>query len=152
MMMIASDKLDEYLALFSPVHQEKPRLMALASAVLSQAGNLFSLYGATLPAAFSPEIAEGAQLDAISSLLDLPRPAPDTSDADQRTYLRARIQARRWDGANGTLPALLGAAFPDQEVRLSDNQNGTLTVVCTEALPFPTESLLPKPAGIRMIR
>ena len=41
--MIASDHLNEYLSLISPVHQEKPRLMALASAVLSQAGDLFSL-------------------------------------------------------------------------------------------------------------
>ena len=150
--MIASDHLNEYLSLISPVHQEKPRLMALASAVLSQVSDLFSLYGATLPAAFSPETAEGAQLDAISSLLDLARPAPDTSDADQRTLLRARIQARRWDGTNETLPALLSAAFPDRQVCLSDNQDGTVTFSCSEALPFPAEALLPKPAGIRMIR
>ena len=148
--MPASDSLVSYLSLISPVHQEKPRFMALASAVLSQAADLLALYGPALAEAFSPDTATGAQLDAIGQLTALPRPAPDTPDEDYRAYLRAGICLHRWDGRNESLPALLAAAFPDQNARLIDNQDGTVTASLEGAFPCPLREVFPRPAGIRL--
>ena len=141
----------DYLSLFSPFNQQKPRLMALASAVLSQAADLSALVLEAFPEAWSLETARGRQLDGLGTLLNVPRPAPSTSDDDYRFLLRARIAANHWDGTNGTLPAALEAAFPGREARLIDNMDGTVTASVSGDLPFSMEDLFPVPAGIRLI-
>ena len=151
--MPSSDILSEYLSLFSPVHQRKPRFMALASAVLSQAAELLALYRDALPAALSPETAEGFRLDTLGLLAGIPRPASGTSDADYRAYLRAKIALHHWDGTNVTLPSLLEEAFPGMDARLTDNQDGTVTVsfsASSAPVPFPLKDVFPCPAGIRL--
>lgn len=139
-----------YLALLSPVHQEKHRFMALCAAVLSQAADLLRLYGELLPAAFSLEQAAGAQLDALDQLAGAPLPAA-TGDAEARAWIRAQIQLHHWDGSNAALPALLAAAFPGMDARLIDNGDGTVTAGLSGSLPFPLKDLFPCPAGIRLI-
>lgn len=151
--MPSSDILSEYVSLFSPVHQQKPRFMALASAVLSQAADLLFLYRGILPSAFSPETAEGFQLDTFGLLAGIPRPSAATSDADYRVYLRAKTALHHWDGTNGSLPALLAEAFPGMDARLTDNQDGTVTVsfsASSAPVPFPLKDVFPCPAGIRL--
>ena len=148
--MPASESLASYLTLFSPVHQEKPRFMALASAVLSQATDLLALYGPALAEAFSPDTAAGAQLDALGQLAGLPRPGSDTPDEDYRAYLRAGIFLHRWDGRNESLPALLSAVFPGRNARLLDNQDGTVSASLEGAFPFPLREVFPRPAGVRL--
>ena len=149
--MTRSERLSAWLALFSPVHREKPRFMALASTVLSQAADLMALYDEALPEAFAIDSAEGAQLDALGQLAGIPRPSASVSDADYRLWLKARILANHWDGTNGSLPALLSEALPGADVRVTDNQNGTVSVSCSVSPPFLLPDLLPRPAGVRMI-
>ena len=166
--MSSSDILSLHLSLFSPVHQQKPRFMALASAVLSQAADLLSLYRSAvlsqaadllslyrsaLPSALSPESAEGFQLDTLGLLAGIPRPSASTSDADYRAYLRAKTALHHWDGTNGSLPALLAEAFPGMDARLTDNQDGTVTASLSGSagpFPFPLKDVFPRPAGIRL--
>ena len=143
--------LSDYLSLFSPAVRGKPRFMALAGAVLSQAADLLRLAREDYPAAFDLESAAGAQLDALGGLADVPRPLPSTPDEDYRFLLRARIAAHHWDGTNETLPAVLAAAFPGREARLIDNQDGTVTASLSGDVPFPLSELFPCPAGIRLI-
>ena len=151
--MSSADILAPYLSLFSPVHQRKPRFMALASAVLSQAADLLALYRDALPAALSPETAEGFQLDTLGLLAGIPRPSAATSDADYRAYIRAKTALHHWDGTNGSLPALLAEAFPGMDARLTDNQDGTVTAsfsASSAPVPFPLKDVFPCPAGIRL--
>ena len=143
--------LKDYLSLFTSAVREKPRFMALASAVLSQAADLLSLVQTGFPEAYALESAAGKQLDTLGELLGIPRPSASTSDADYRFLLRARIAANHWDGTNGSLPAVLARAFPGMDARLVDNQDGTVTFSLFGDVPFPPEELFPVPAGVKTI-
>lgn len=144
--------LDFYLSLFSPSVREKPRFMALAEAVLSQAADVMTFIVDLLPEAFSPEIAVGWQLDALGELLDVPRPGGNAPDGEYRLLLRSRIARHHWDGTNGTLPAVLEAAFPGRNARMTDNQDGTVTCGMDGEIPsvFTPKDLFPVPAGVRV--
>ena len=142
---------ESILSLFPPGTRSKPRFMALASAVLSQAADLLVLVQFGFPAAWNPASASGAQLDALGTLLNTPRPSPSVSDEDYRFLLRARTAAHHWDGTNGSLPALLEEIFPGRNAKLIDNQDRTVTASVEGALPFGPEELIPVPAGIRMV-
>ena len=142
--------LKPYLDLFSPVHQGKPRFMALCSTVLIQVSHLLRLYAELLPEAFDLDKAKGAQLNTLGQLVDVSRPKSTTSDADFRAFLRAWIQLHHWDGTNGTLPETLSAAFPGQDARLIDNGDGTVTASISGSLPFSLRDVFPCPAGVRM--
>ena len=143
--------LNSWLDLFSPVHRQKPRFMALASAVLSQAADLLALIQDGIPEAFSLETASGRQLDALGNLINVSRPASDTSDEDYRFLLRARIAANHWNGTNETLPETLAEAFPGRTAMLKDNLNGTVTASLSGEAPFPLADLFPVPAGVRLL-
>ena len=143
--------LDGYLNLLSPVHHGKQRFMVLASAVLSQVTDLLSLYGDQLPEALSLETASGFFLDTLASLSGISRPTPGMTDDDFREYLRAKIQCNHWNGRNETLPGILAMAFPDEEAKLTDNMDGTVTAELSGETSFPLEDLFPCPAGVRLI-
>ena len=143
--------LDFYLSLFPASSREKPRFLALASAVLSQAADLLSLIQTDFLSAFDLNSASGVQLDVLGALLNVPRPKPSTPDADYRILLRARAAVNHWDGTNGSLPAVLESAFPGQSARLTDNLDGTVTATLSGSVPFALQDLFPVPAGIRLI-
>ena len=76
--------LENYLEMFPPATREKPRFMALAGAVMTQAADLVALVQAEIPAAYDLETASGRQLDTLGELLNVPRPMPSTSDERMR--------------------------------------------------------------------
>ena len=143
--------LESYLEMFPAATREKPRFMALARAVMTQAAELLALVQTEIPAAYDLETASGAQLDALGDLLNVPRPLPSTSDENYRFLLRARIAVHHWDGTNESLPEVLEAAFPGREAKLIDNQDGTVTASVSGTLPFSLEELFPVPAGVRLV-
>lgn len=140
-----------YLSLFPATSREKPRFMALASAVLSQAVELLSLIQSDISSSYDLDSAAGSQLDTLGALLNVPRPKPSTQDADYRILLRARAAVNHWDGTNETLPTVLEAAFPGRSARLTDNLDGTVTASISGSVPFALQDLFPVPAGIRLI-
>ena len=144
--------LGSYLEMFPAATREKPRFMALAGALLTQAAELLALVQTGIPAAYDLETASGAQLDALGDLLNVPRPLPSTSDENYRFLLRVRIAVHHWDGTNESLPEVLEAAFPGRDAKLIDNQDGTVTASVSGNLPFSLEELFPVPAGIRLIQ
>lgn len=143
--------LDNYLEMFPTATREKPRFMALAGAVLTQAADLLALVQTGIPAAYDLETASGRQQDALGELLNVPRPLPSTSDEDYRFLLLARIAVHHWDGTNESLPRVLAAAFPGRNAKLIDNQDGTVTASVSGNLPFCLEELFPVPAGVRLV-
>ncbi len=131
--------LSDYLELFPGASRGKPRFMALAEAVLSQALDLMALT-ASLQSGFSFASAEGIQLDAVAEVLGLTRESGMTDEAF-RQYLLAKLTLWTWDGTNEGVQAVL-----PQGVTETDNGDGTVTVS-----PAGTDkALLPLPAGIRV--
>ena len=132
--------LNGYLALFPGASREKPRLMALAEAVLQQVLDLMTLIE-SIQSGFSFAAAEGEQLDAIAEAVGLSREYGMTDEAF-RAYLLQKLKLWTWDGTNVGVPAVL-----PEGVTETDNLDGTVTVS-----PAGTrQDLLPIPAGVRMI-
>ena len=134
----------DYLTLFPAFMREKPRFAALAQAILSQITDLIAVIQA-IPAAYSPDYAEGIQLDAVGKAAGLPRPE-GMSDADYRKYLLAWLILCNWTGTNETAQTVLSAAFPGSTI--SDNLNGTVRVRTVDSLQVDYK-LYPLPAGVQ---
>ncbi len=143
--------ISSWLSLFSPSHQQKPRFMALAAAVLAQTNDILSLIQTGFPEAFALDTAAGVQLDALGMLLNTPRPSSAVSDEDYRFLLRARIAAFHWDGTNETVSRMLAMAFPGRTASMTDNMDGTVNVSLSGDAPFPLKGLFPHPAGVKLI-
>ena len=137
--------LNDYLALFPSASRNKPRLMALAAAVLRQAADLIPLTS-MLVSGFSFAQAAGVQLDMLGESAGLPRAeAPggaDTDDESYRAYLLAKLALWTWDGTNAGAAETLERISPGRIQR--DNGDGTVTV-------SPAGGIFCVPAGIRAI-
>ena len=134
-----------WLSLFPGASRDKPRLMALAGAVLRQAEDLVSVIEALQPA-FSFAAAEGIQLDSLARSVGLDRGdvGADALDEAFRQYLLAKLALWSWDGTNKTVPAVLNAALPGS--RQTDNGDGTATI--TGINGEVAGKVIPIPAGI----
>ena len=144
--------LNDYLALFPGSSREKQRFMALATAVLQQVVELQAVVG-EINGAFSPESAQGEQLDMLGASLGLSR--ADTSagvtasDVVFRDFIRKKLIRWGWDGRNVTVPEVMGKIQPGAAI--ADNQNGTITVTGAGAQPAQVKELFPVSAGIRVV-
>ena len=139
--------LNTYLALFPGASRNKPRFMALASAVLRQTTDLIPLT-ASLLSGFSFASAQGGQLDEIAGAVGLRRQdAASSTDAGFRAYLLAKLALWGWDGTNAGVPAVLSGLPGTVQ---TDNGDGTVTVSAS-SLPGPAAELFPVPAGVRVI-
>ena len=106
------------------MHTLKPRIMALASAVLGQVTDLAALFDG---AAFSFETATGFFLDSLGEISGVGRTTPGMTDEEFREFLRQRIALHHWDGTNGSLKETLDQAFPNGNAVITDNMDGTVT-------------------------
>ena len=136
----------DYMTLFPAHTRQRPRFSALARSILSQAEDLKAVIR-ELPKAFSPEYAQGIQLDAVGEASGLPRP-DGLDDADYRTYILAKLALFAWDGTNETAQPLLDQIFPGSTI--SDNGNGTVSVHAAGPLQEQYR-LFPIPAGVRQL-
>lgn len=146
-------ELNDYLSLFPGASREKPRFMALAEAVLSQAADLIPLI-AQMQSEFSFAEAEGVQLDQLAEGIGLKRTdcagGEETSDSDFREYIFSKLALWSWDGTNAGVPAALEKILPGSTQ--TDNTDGTVTgVPAASPLTAPAEELFPFPAGVRLI-
>ncbi len=136
----------DYMNMIPAWFREKPRFAALAQVVLSQVNDLAAVIQ-SIPAAYSPDCAEGICLDAIGEASGLPRPN-GMGDNDYRQILLASFALFTWDGTNETAQTVLSAAFPGSTI--SDNIDGTVTVHPVSQLQAD-HHLYPLPAGVRAI-
>ena len=141
--------LEDYLGLFPGSTREKPRFMAVASALLQQVIDLQAVVG-ELNAAFSPASAQGVQLDALGESLGLSR--LDTSagaaatDEVYRDFIRKKLIRWGWDGTNKTVPGITERLQVGSVE--NDNRNGTVTVTGAGTQPAAVKDLYPVTAGI----
>ena len=144
--------LDDYLSLFPGSTREKPRLMAVASAVLQQAVDLQAVVG-ELNAAFAPATALGTQLDALGESLGLSRldttAGAAATDEVYRDFIRKKLIRWGWDGTNKTVPGIAEQIKTGSVEK--DNQNGTVTVTGAGMQPAAVKDIYPVTAGVRTI-
>ena len=140
----------DYLSLFPGNTRDKTRFMALATAVLQQVTDLQAVVS-QINGAFSPENAQGDQLDMLGASLDLSR--ADTSagvtasDVVFRDFIQKKLIRWGWDGRNVTVPEVLAKIQPGAAI--ADNQNGTVTVTSAGTQPASVKDLFPITAGVR---
>ena len=142
--------LNDYLSLFPGSTREKPRFMAAASAILRQAVDLQAAAG-ELNAAFSPEYAQGAQLDALGQSLGLSRldtaGGAAAADEEYRDYIRKKLVRWGWDGTNKSVPGIAEQLQVGSVEK--DNQNGTVTVTGAGTQPAAVKEIYLIPVGIQ---
>ena len=140
----------DYLSLFPGSTREKQRFMSLATALLQQVSDLQAVV-AQINGAFSPENAQGNQLDVLAASLNLSR--LDTSagatvtDTAFRDFIQKKLIQWSWDGTNGMVQDLVEKIKPGAVQ--TDNQNGTVTVTGASGLSAPVKELFPIPGGVR---
>ena len=142
---------EDYLSLFPGSTREKPRLMAVASAVLQQAVDLQAVVG-EVNVAFAPASAQGVQLDALGESLGLSRldttAGAAATDEVYRDFIRKKLIRWGWDGTNKSVPGIteqLQAGSVE-----NDNQNGTVTVTGAGSQPATVKDIYPVTGGIRV--
>ena len=142
---------EDYLSLFPGSTREKPRLMAVASAVLQQAVDLQAVVG-EVNVAFAPASAQGVQLDALGESLGLSR--LDTSagaaatDEVYRDFIRKKLIRWGWDGTNKSMPGIAEQMKAGSVEK--DNLNGTVTVTGAGSQPATVKDIYPVTGGIRV--
>ncbi|MBR6165279.1 MAG: hypothetical protein IKQ45_05065 [Clostridia bacterium] len=129
----------DYTTLFTPHMREKPKFMALASAVLAQVYDLITLIP-SLGSGFSFAAAEGVQLDALAGSVSLPR-RPGWDDETLRAFLLKKLAVYSWKGTNDTVDEVLAG---QTGAMVSDNCDGTVNI-------SPADGVFPVPAGIRAV-
>ena len=142
--------LEDYLSLFPGNTREKPRLMAVASAVLAQVMDLQDVIPEILQA-YSLDNAAGATLDQIAASLGLSRHdttvGAGASDATFRKYIRDKLILWSWDGTNKSAGEISDKISAHSFVR--DNQNGSVTVQNAGSIPAEDKKIFPIPGGVR---
>ena len=142
--------LNDYLSLFPGSTREKQHFMSLAEAILQQVTDLQAVVG-QINGVFSPESAQGNQLDSLGASLGLSR--ADTSagvtasDVAFRDFIQKKLIRWTWDGRNVTVPEVLAKIQPGAAI--ADNQNGTVTVTSAGTQPASVKDLFPITAGVR---
>ena len=141
-----------YLELFPGASREKQRFMSLVTAVLQQVTELQAVVG-EINEAFAPGSAEGTQLEALATSLNLSR--LDTSagatvtDEVFRDFIQKKLVQWSWDGTNGSVAEVVAKIKPGAVE--TDNQDGTVTVTEASGLPAPVKELFPVTAGVRVV-
>ena len=143
--------LEDYLSLFPGSTREKSRFMAVASAVLQQVVDLQAVVG-ELNAAFSPDSAQGAQLDVLGESLGLSRldttAGAAATDEVYRDFIRKKLIRWGWDGTNRSVPGIAEQLQAGSVEK--DNQNGTVTVTGAGSQPALVKEIYPVTGGVRV--
>ena len=143
--------LEDYLGLFPGNTREKSRFMAVASAVLQQVVDLQAVVG-ELNAAFSPDSAQGAQLDALGESLGLSRldttAGAGATDEVFRDFIRKKLIRWGWDGTNMSVPAITEQLQAGSVEK--DNLNGTVTITGAGTQPAAVKEIYPVTGGVRV--
>lgn len=147
-----------YLEKITSAHISRPRYMAWLKALL----DMLCTYGTlteSMAAAFFVDNAYGAQLDAIGAQVGANRHIAGLStdvlsDADYRSYIKAKILCNMWDGTNASLPELWNTVYPSLQMNFVDGMDMTMTVTVTGDIStalsqmIQTGMIIPCPSGV----
>lgn len=128
--------LDNYLKLITSQHRDKPKYMAMVTALLRPSDDIFAL-AATMDDEFDVMLATGIQEDIVGILVGANRTldfqpdkglSPILDNAAYRILLQAKIAQNMWKGGIMDLRDLWTTLF-GEGIIIQDNQDMTIDVV-----------------------
>lgn len=128
--------LDNYLKLITSQHRDKPKYMAMVTALLRPSDDIFAL-AATMDDEFDVMLATGIQEDIVGILVSANRTldfqpdkglSPILDNAAYRILLQAKIAQNMWKGGIMDLRDLWTTLF-GEGIIIQDNQDMTIDVV-----------------------
>lgn len=156
--------IDSYLNLITSEHRDKPKYMAMVTALLQHSDDIFAL-GITIDDEFDVMLATGAQEDILGILTGVSRVldfqpqkgiSPVLDNAAFRTLIRAAIAKNMWKGGIMDLKEIWDVLFGDG-IMVQDNQNMTIDVtVVGDSYDQISKNMIkngyivPKPQSVRM--
>ena len=157
-----ADNNTQYIKLITSEHATSVNFLKYVKATLNMSSPMVDVLN-EFNILFNLDVATGAQLDDIGSLVGISRTLPiDNADIDPvlddnayRKVIRAKIMKNHWDGTMQGMQNILSALYPGLPCDIIDNQNMTMTVyindptisVQDKALLF-NGFILPKPSGV----
>lgn len=156
--------IQRYLDLITSEHYEKPKFTLWLTAALNIVDDVVTAAN-TVSLAFDIDLAIGAQLDVLGSIVGRSRQvdfqpsdnvSPVLDDDTYRMVIKAKIAQNQWDGTIPSLYDLWDNIFPLIRLMLVDNQNMTLSAAITGMTSQLQEDLvtngyiIPKPQGVKI--
>jgi len=151
-----------YLNLLTHQYRLSPKLNALLY-VLARKFDDVSECLVSMDLVFDLDVAEGAQLDALGTIVNVSRTVPFQpsnnvnpilDDDTYRILIKATIANNQWDGTIDGLYALWSELFPTGTIVVEDQQNMTANILMTGSFTSIIQDLIthgmivPRPEGV----
>lgn len=155
----------DYLNLLTSQYRDKPKIISFLTTLLTPFLDIQKLND-SIKYMLNLNNAEGAQLDMIGEILNLPRqvsfqPTNGSSsvldDYHYRLILKAKVAINQWKGTKSELYDYWKVLFPHNPLLMVDNQNMTISAVVVglnsdmERDLIMHDYIIPRPAGVGMI-
>lgn len=151
-----------YLDLITSEHRDKPKYIAMVTALLQPSDDIFAL-GITIDDEFDVDLAVGKQEDTLGEIVDMDRtlpyqpisaPSAVMDNENYRAMIKAKIAKNMWRGGIEDMEDVWQALFGTR-IAIQDNQDMTITVSLNPYSGMLRENLLheliiPKPQSVRV--
>lgn len=151
-----------YLDLITSEHRDKPKYIAMVTALLQPSDDIFAL-GITIDDEFDVGLAVGKQEDTLGEIVDMDRtlpyqpisaPSAVMDNENYRAMIKAKIAKNMWRGGIEDMEDVWQALFGTR-IAIQDNQDMTITVSLNPYSGMLRENLLheliiPKPQSVRV--
>lgn len=151
-----------YLDLITSEHRDKPKYIAMVTALLQPSDDIFAL-GITIDDEFDVDLAVGKQEDTLGEIVDMDRtlpyqpisaPSAVMDNENYRAMIKAKIAKNMWRGGIEDMEDVWQALFGTR-IAIQDNQDMTITVSLNPYSGRLRENLLheliiPKPQSVRV--
>ena len=148
-----------YLDLITSEHRDKPKYIAMVTALLQPSDDIFAL-GLTID---DVDLAVGKQEDTLGEIVDMDRtlpyqpisaPSAVMDNENYRAMIKAKIAKNMWRGGIEDMEDVWQALFGTR-IAIQDNQDMTITVSLNPYSGMLRENLLheliiPKPQSVRV--
>ena len=157
-----ADNNSSYLKLVTSEHATSANFIKYVKATLDMNSPMVDVL-VGFDTLFNLDVATGAQLDDIGSLVGISRTLPiDNADIDPvlddnayRKVIRAKIMKNHWDGTMQGMQRIIAKLYPGLPWDIVDNQDMTMTVYINDPLISAQDKsllfngfILPKPSGV----
>ena len=153
---------EHYLNLITSEHRDKPKYIAMLTALLQPSDDIFAL-GVTIGDEFDADLAVGKQEDVLGDVVKIDRtlpyqpissPSPVMDNESYRALIKAQIAKNLWRGGIEDMEEVWQTLFGTR-IAIQDNQDMTITVSLNPYGGMLRENLLhelivPRPQSVRV--
>lgn len=153
---------EHYLNLITSEYRDKPKYIAMLTALLQPSDDIFSL-GVTIGDEFDADLAVGKQEDVLGDVVKMDRtlpyqpisaPSPVMDNESYRALIKAQIAKNLWKGGIEDMEEVWQTLFGTR-IAIQDNQDMTITVSLNPYSGMLRENLLhelivPRPQSVRV--